>query len=90
MSWRTTAARDCRFDPRRTSADGAGRSATRGMGAGWTAGRETRGACAPLACRNFVVGLPGFEPGTSASRTQRAAKLRHSPMTAGWCPERCG
>ena len=26
-----------------------------------------------------LVGLPGFEPGTSASRTQRAAKLRHSP-----------
>ena len=29
--------------------------------------------------RNYVVGLPGFEPGTSASRTQRATKLRYSP-----------
>ena len=27
-----------------------------------------------------VVGLPGFEPGTSASRTQRATKLRYSPQ----------
>ena len=27
----------------------------------------------------LVVGLPGFEPGTSASRTQRATKLRYSP-----------
>ena len=26
-----------------------------------------------------MVGLPGFEPGTSASRTQRATKLRYSP-----------
>ena len=26
-----------------------------------------------------LVGLPGFEPRTSASRTQRATKLRHSP-----------
>ena len=30
--------------------------------------------------RNYVVGLPGFEPGTSASRTQRATKLRYSPQ----------
>src|SRR5665811_1969412 len=28
---------------------------------------------------SLVVGLPGFEPGTSASRTQRATKLRYSP-----------
>ncbi len=28
----------------------------------------------------LVVGLPGFEPGTSASRTQRATKLRYSPQ----------
>jgi hypothetical protein len=26
-----------------------------------------------------MVGLPGLEPGASASRTQRATKLRHSP-----------
>ncbi len=30
-------------------------------------------------CTLPLVGLPGFEPGTSASRTQRAAKLRYSP-----------
>src|SRR5580698_1689568 len=29
---------------------------------------------------SLVVGLPGFEPGTSASRTQRATKLRYSPQ----------
>jgi hypothetical protein len=26
-----------------------------------------------------VVGLTGFEPATSSSRTKRATKLRHSP-----------
>ena len=39
------------------------------------------GAC--TACHLIlllVVGLPGFEPGTSASRTQRATKLRYSPQ----------
>ena len=29
---------------------------------------------------SFRVGLVGFEPTTSASQTQRAAKLRHSPI----------
>ena len=37
------------------------------------------GARTAMYNRNFVVGLPGFEPGTSASRTQRATKLRYSP-----------
>ena len=32
----------------------------------------------PLKCM-FVVGLAGFEPTTSASRTQRSTKLSHSP-----------
>ena len=27
-----------------------------------------------------MVGEPGFEPGTSSSRTKRATKLRYSPM----------
>jgi hypothetical protein len=37
------------------------------------------GARTSMYNRNYVVGLPGFEPGTSASRTQRATKLRYSP-----------
>src|ERR1035437_4236952 len=37
------------------------------------------GARTSMYIRNYVVGLPGFEPGTSASRTQRATKLRYSP-----------
>ena len=31
-----------------------------------------------------TVGLTGFEPATSSSRTRRATKLRHSPMRTGW------
>ena len=27
-----------------------------------------------------MVGLAGFEPAASASRTQRATKLRHNPL----------
>lgn len=27
-----------------------------------------------------VVGVPGFEPGASSSRTMRATKLRHTPV----------
>jgi hypothetical protein len=26
------------------------------------------------------IGVPGFEPGTSPTRTERATKLRHTPM----------
>ena len=29
-----------------------------------------------------MVGLPGFEPGTSSSRTRRATKLRYSPQSS--------
>ncbi len=28
------------------------------------------------------VGVPGLEPGTSASQTQRASLLRHTPLCA--------
>ncbi len=30
----------------------------------------------------FLVGLTGFEPAASASRTQRSTKLSHNPKTA--------
>ncbi len=29
---------------------------------------------------NRMIGAPGFEPGTSASQTPRAARLRHAPL----------
>ena len=29
--------------------------------------------------RYFTVGVTGFEPATSSSRTKRATKLRHTP-----------
>lgn len=31
-------------------------------------------------CKKNRVGLAGFEPATSASRTQRSTKLSHSPQ----------
>jgi hypothetical protein len=30
----------------------------------------------------YLVGVTGFEPATSSSRTKRAAKLRHTPELA--------
>ena len=30
----------------------------------------------------FVIGAPGFEPGTSATRTQRSTGLSHAPESA--------
>src|SRR5262245_37510571 len=32
---------------------------------------------------DHTVGLTGFEPAASSSRTRRATKLRHSPMRTG-------
>jgi hypothetical protein len=49
--------------------------------------------------RDHTVGLTGFEPAASSSRTKRATKLRHSPIakrqetahTSRWSiPERPG
>jgi hypothetical protein len=34
-----------------------------------------------VTCR-LLVGVAGFEPAASSSRTKRAAKLRHTPPTA--------
>src|SRR5437762_3592272 len=34
-----------------------------------------------------MVGEPGLEPGTSASRTQRATKLRYSPKSVRKCTQ---
>ncbi len=34
-----------------------------------------------------LVGLPGFEPGTSSSRTKRATKLRYSPQRENSQPD---
>ena len=31
-----------------------------------------------------VVGATGFEPATSASRTQRSARLSYAPFSKGW------
>ena len=36
--------------------------------------------CAGCACEVTLVGLPGFEPGTSASRTQRANQTALQPV----------
>ena len=31
-----------------------------------------------------MVGVPGFEPGASSSRTMRATRLRHTPTVCGY------
>ena len=33
-----------------------------------------------LAKQHFLVGVPGFEPGASWTRTKRDTKLRHTPI----------
>src|SRR6476646_7553912 len=35
--------------------------------------------CDLKAARNIYIGAPGFEPGTSPTRTVRATRLRHAP-----------
>src|SRR4051794_27458046 len=35
--------------------------------------------CSPI--RQSMVGVTGFEPATSSSRTKRATKLRHTPRS---------
>ena len=53
-----------------------------------SAARHVRGARDPRETPHaFLVGLPGFEPRTSASRTQRATKLRHSPWVEVFHPQ---
>ena len=37
-----------------------------------------------------MVGMPGFEPGASTSRTWRAAKLRYIPFRGGSVPQADG
>jgi hypothetical protein len=36
----------------------------------------------PFDLANLLVGVAGFEPAASSSRTKRAAKLRYTPPTA--------
>jgi hypothetical protein len=33
-------------------------------------------------CSPDLIGVPGFEPGTSPTRTARATRLRHTPKQA--------
>jgi len=43
-------------------------------------GYRVKSPAATLSPGTFVVGLPGFEPGTSASRTQRANQAAPQPV----------
>ncbi len=43
---------------------------------------RTRQATAKALTLGNVVGVAGFEPAASSSRTKRAAKLRYTPPTA--------
>ena len=40
-----------------------------------------------LTCGNVVVGVTGFEPAASSSRTKRATKLRHTPWLTRPCSD---
>jgi hypothetical protein len=42
----------------------------------------TKGRLLRLQVASELVGVAGFEPAASSSRTKRAAKLRHTPPTA--------
>ena len=41
-----------------------------------------------LTCGNVLVGVTGFEPAASSSRTKRATKLRHTPWQSPPTPVR--
>jgi hypothetical protein len=45
--------------------------------------RQQKGHLHLVQMARELVGVAGFEPAASSSRTKRAAKLRHTPMTAG-------
>ena len=49
--------------------------------------RPPDGGRRELVCSSIRVGAPGFEPGTSASRTQRSTGLSHAPNFAHHRPE---
>ena len=44
----------------------------------------------PCVKSTFAVGVAGFEPTTSSSRTKRATKLRHTPREATTAYRTCG
>ena len=55
----------------------------RGRAAGRHAGRRSREAvcaCRPRGGTHTVIGVPRFELGTSPTRTERATRLRHTPI----------
>ena len=43
-----------------------------------------------LTCGYVLVGVTGFEPATSSSRTKRATKLRHTPWQSPPCENLVG
>lgn len=48
---------------------------------------RTNGRRSPCSPGDQLVGMPGFEPGASTSRTWRAAKLRYIPFRGGSVPQ---
>ena len=50
------------------------------------------GSCSPVPANGaggeLAVGVTGFEPATSSSRTKRATKLRHTPWLRAQRPGR--